>query len=240
METKSGKPNWIQVAEVLMDEAQNPGLTDKNFQKLDRLTHGVGRGWPRIFLRDDPTEPLYPVFGGLASTNATPVCYYAGTRIPENLKGGQRGLKLDAENRNDVEVLEGCNRANQRILGAMKFMSSDLVSFCQQGWEDGEVPFEPIQRKFEDIKLRSDFKMMKSYGKTYLALDVMSSSGLSLEDMVDWAIYISPMLAGEAGIWLNTSACECCGKIFFYERSTAKFCSDACRVKAAYRSRRKK
>lgn len=238
METKSGKPCWTQGAEVLMDEAQYPAFS--NFHKLDRLLLGVRPAGVPICLRAAPTELLYPLFGEFSSTNATPVCYYAGPRIPENLKWGQRGLKLDAENQNDVEVIEGCNRANQLIRGAMKFMSSELVSFCQQGWEEGEVPFEPIQRKFEDIKLRSDFKMMKSYGKAYLALDDTSASGLSLEDMVDWTIYIRPMLAGEAGIWLNTSACECCGKIFFYERSTAKFCSDACRVKAAYRSRRKK
>lgn len=122
----------------------------------------------------------------------------------------------------------------QRLADCMGRLQNDVRSFAANCRESGSLNLDFLNKKFCDIQANSRFMLEAADTGGRIVFAGVVPWGIILEDMIETQLYIAPYLAGTANGWLKSRQCEQCGSIFFYERQRAKFCSNKCRMKAAY------
>lgn len=144
-------------------------------------------------------------------------------RLPENYKSYVLGDSI----------------INEIILNAFKNVVKEAASFFSACCDKQTVPFKTIEDKFTYLYGQMPLKLVETADGAEIKLIETSFFNMTFEDTLDLNLYLTPMLKGQAKLWLRSRRCKECNKLFFYIRSSAQYCSDICRIHAAYKQRSK-
>lgn len=146
-------------------------------------------------------------------------------------------IKYSASNRvNSVPMtskeISIAKQYEQKIASEAK----EFFRFCQQKLR---FPFDIINEKFDRLKNILDINLVQSPDKETARLvfgkDSILNLNKNLDDLIDYYIYLEPLLTGNNRFWYKSRYCPVCGKFFFYKSEKSQFCSNNCRAKAAYK-----
>lgn len=242
MEINPGKQLWQLMVEKLAESKQNPVLKYRCFEQLVHLlinsVHIFEEG---IKSRASPSTPLFGmVINSSVRLYGTVDFFWAGIPNADIMEKDGPRVYIDQKDANDSIISVGRGLAQELINATMEQATKELAIFWKEIQDTRKIPFDFVNQKFHDLAAKAHFDLQEVPGGANLILDQVKSPKLCFEDILEWQIYIFPMLSGQGNLWLNARNCDSCGKFFFYERSTAKFCSDACRMAKAYKHRRSK
>lgn len=234
---------WQLMAQKIMQTSHNPFLREKIFRELlDMLViHGFIRQ-RKIYSRCSPEETLIGIrnLSGIDELYGRPNCFYAGATVPDFLEPDGNSYYISSENKENPVFIEGVIKSEKFIDKIMKEVGEEANNFYNNCKNLNKIPFAFIHEKFVSMKHKLDTDLMEIPGGVLLNLKVPFPNDLTFEDVIDLIIYIHPSITGEINAWLKTALCKHCGDLFFYERRSAKFCSETCRMAAAYQTRRSK
>lgn len=234
---------WQSIAQKSAQAAHNPVLREKHFRELAKvLTMDITILSEKIKFRSSPKEFLLAIrnSSGLTPLHGQANFFFAGMEVPSFMKQeGNHFYILDEDQQNPM-LIEGAKKAQELIAHTMEQVGTNAINFSRMCKLQNKIPFDLIKQKFIALKPKLDMDMVEAPRGASLQLRVPFPNNFTFEDALELIIYVHPMITGEINAWLKTATCEYCGNVFFYERNTSKFCSDTCRMAAAYKSRRSK
>lgn len=119
-------------------------------------------------------------------------------------------------------------------------LQQEVVDFFDICRLEGAFPFAKLQVFYNQISKYLPITLEPTLKGVHLAVSQIPAPLSFLEDIIRYEIFLKPALIGQGDLWHKSRLCEECGKFFFYERNKARFCSDQCRLKNAYESRKAK
>lgn len=129
----------------------------------------------------------------------------------------------------------------EKVLHAFK-TQCEIAKYMAKTWrETGRVSFDFINDKFAEIQKRNPIlRFSGSIERPTLSLINIPIPYATLEDEIETKAYLIPFLAGEGLKWTRSRDCEECGRLFFYKLERARYCSQACRMRANHKARKEK
>lgn len=129
----------------------------------------------------------------------------------------------------------------EKVLRAFKTQCEIAKRFLITSRETGRVSFYFINEKFAEIQKRNPIlRFSGSIERPTLSLINIPIPYATLEDEIETKAYLVPFLAGEGLKWTRSRDCEECGRLFFYKLERARYCSQACRMRANHKARKEK
>ena len=133
------------------------------------------------------------------------------------------------------------SRTKDDVLSMLALQSEKASIFAEKCRKSRNVPFDFINERFEEIQQNNHIlKFSGTIENPTLTLLTIPIQYATIEDEIETKAYLAPFLAGEGAKWLRNRYCEECGKFFFYKLERARFCSQACRMRANNKTRREK
>lgn len=110
----------------------------------------------------------------------------------------------------------------------------DMVrNFILSCHENERLDLKFLDDCLNNAQKKGDFKL-KPNGWTpiiYIRLNTEGIFDKTIQDYVEQEFILSPLFQGKAEEWKKIVRCAECNKFFLAERTTAKFCSNVCRMR---------
>lgn len=203
-------------------------------------------------LKDDECTPIwnwrrqYPITPGLAKgiiTRADPeVIFFQTQDEAEDAEQMRREIvSMPCYPPDTLKYI--ATDAGQNCLAlysAFTRMSNEMKNFLSIAREKGRPPFNTLEQKFNLLRGNLPLALIEEEAKASIGFSAVPPPLGSIEDHVDYYLYLLPAFNGAFEIWRKNRVCEECGNIFFYKLERARFCSTQCQMRGAYKKRREK